>query len=70
MQIVGTHDELTYLRMQCVQRKSCDDCVLEIWCTHTRPDSPHHGRIKKSVLQFQEVQYSPGTQVAWIRKET
>lgn len=32
MKIIGTHDEITYIMLQCQKRFSCKDCILEQFC--------------------------------------
>lgn len=32
MKLVGTHEEITYILMQCQKRQKCEGCVLEIFC--------------------------------------
>jgi hypothetical protein len=36
VKVVGTHDEITYIMLQCQKRGTCEGCVLEIFCNKDR----------------------------------
>ena len=37
MKIIGTHDEITYIMLQCQKRPfGCEGCVLKVFCDKNR----------------------------------
>lgn len=53
MKIIGTHDEITYIMLQC-QKKGCEGCVLKIFCEKER--SKMFMRLNPSKLEAIETE--------------
>lgn len=67
MEMILTHDEMTMLRIQCVQRAVCECCALNPWCN--RRDNA--GRIESAHgVVFSEVNKERGLKCALITERS
>lgn len=66
MILEGTHDEINYFMLQCQKRKTCKNCVLDMWCNN--PNTVNSNLvIKRTNSKYQKIRH--GIYAALITKD-